>query len=285
MKAQRRNRWGANHKRSDNLTWKEWRATVEMIYEPERMSMNERLIEVLKKRETKMSAANTAEKTAETIVQEGPSYADYVNAAMALLEYEPELEEVLSSTQFAIDHCDFIESECITMSGETYSGIDLDVSVELSVGGSSEIYLSEQNDICAENVETIITSMLSCIERPHNWTEEGAPKAEELMMHVCAKALNMEHMLRVTAEGDEYIHAFPTADGNPFIVKELSETETQVPGLAFELRLNGDMSVKHLSTEMRLAESLIELHKNEAMNIENLCEFVLDFIRSEKGGE
>lgn len=281
MKAQRRNRWGANHKRSDNLTWKEWRATVEMIYEPERMSMNERLIEVLKKRETKMSA-NTAEKTAETIVQEGPSYADYVKAAMVLLEYEPELDEVLSATQFDIDHCDFMESECITMSGESYAGTRLDVSVELEVEGSSEIYLSEQNDICAENVETIITNMLDRIERPHNWTEEGAPKAEELMMHVFAQALGMKHLLRVTESGDEFIHAFPTADGNRFIVKELSETETQVPGLAFELRLNGDMSVKHLSTELRLAESLIELHKNEAMNIENLCEFVLEFIRSEQ---
>ena len=43
--------------------------------------------------------------------------------------------------------------------------------------------------------------------------------------------------------------------------------------------------MKHLSTELRLAESLIDLHKRETMNIENLCESVLDFIRSEKGGE
>ena len=69
VRVKRRNRWGAHHKRSDNLAWKEWRAQLEMIYEPERMSMNERLIEVLKKRETKMSQENTAENT-ETIVPE-----------------------------------------------------------------------------------------------------------------------------------------------------------------------------------------------------------------------
>tara|TARA_Y100000034_G_scaffold13981_1_gene14585 strand:+ start:2203 stop:3009 length:807 start_codon:yes stop_codon:yes gene_type:complete len=268
--------------------------------------MNERLSEVLKKRETKMSEANTTEKT-ET--EETVSYGDYVEAALQLMGECPPLEHVIDRESINVDYSDLFEHQSVDVKGEGYDGAGINGTLHISMEGNVDVDL-EDYGVETETVRTIIQGLSHLIDPPtlghfdshhdHHPDSPASPplNSAQMMMHVCADALGMQDMLRYSPTGDDRFATTETSSPRQE-KKALSDEEIEVPGMSFEIRLNGNISsfmegrrlqsVRHLSSEMRLGESLIELHKSKAMDIENLCEFVLDFIRSEirseKGGE